>query len=134
MLDPIAEMLTRIRNAQEAGHEDVMVRVSKLKLAIAKILEKEGFVGAVSEEKTDANPSMKIELKYHKISNTQKLPAIRGIKRISHEGQRIYVKNKDIRDVKNNYGIAIISTPRGVMTGFEAKKQGVGGEIICEIW
>lgn len=134
MLDPIAEMLTRIRNAQKAGHRDVVFSASKLKLAIAKILEKEGFVESVTEEKMDSIPQIKVELKYHRISNTQKLPAIREIKRVSHEGQRIYVKTKDIRNVKNNYGIAIISTPKGVMTGFEAKKQGVGGEIICEIW
>jgi len=134
MLDPIAEMLTRIRNAQSAGHKDVEFGASKLKLAIAKILEKEGFVESVSKEKTDAFENIKVELKYHKVSNTQKLPAIKEIKRVSKEGQRIYVKNKDIRTVKNNFGISIISTPKGVMTGFEARKQGLGGEVVCEIW
>jgi small subunit ribosomal protein S8 len=134
MLDPIAEMLTRIRNAQRAGHKDVVFSASKLKLAIAKILEKEGFVATVVTEKTDMIESVRVELKYHRISNTQKLPAIKEIKRVSKEGQRIYVKNKDIRTVKNNFGISIISTPKGIMTGFEARKQGLGGEIVCEVW
>jgi len=134
MLDPIAEMLTRIRNAQRAGHKDVVFTASKLKLAIAKILEKEGFVATVTTEKADKIESVKVELKYHKISNTQKLPAIKEIRRVSKEGQRIYVKNKDIRTVKNNFGIAIISTPKGVMTGFDARKLGLGGEIVCEVW
>ena len=134
MLDPIADMLTRIRNAQKSGHKDVVFTASKLKLAIVKILEKEGFVESVSKEKTDAIESIKVELKYHKVSNTQKLPAIKEIRRVSKEGQRIYVKNKDIRTVKNNFGISIISTPKGVMTGFEARKQGLGGEVVCEVW
>lgn len=133
MLDPIAEMLTRIRNAQMAGHKDVVVSASKLKLAIADILKKEGFVASVSKEKLEVLENIKIELKYHRTSNTQKLPAIKEIKRVSKEGQRIYVKNKEIRSVKNNFGISIISTPKGVMTGFEAKKAGLGGEVICEI-
>lgn len=134
MLDPIAEMLTRIRNAQKAGHKDVVFCASKLKLAIVKILEKEGFVAAVSKEKGEAIESVKVELKYHRVSNTKKLPAIKEIRRVSKEGQRIYVKSKDIRSVKNNFGISIISTPKGVMTGFEAKKQGLGGEVVCEVW
>ncbi|MDP1883923.1 MAG: 30S ribosomal protein S8 [Candidatus Moranbacteria bacterium] len=134
MLDPIAEMLTRIRNAQQAGHQNVVVGASRLKSAIAKILEKEGFVAAVAKEKSDAIENIKIELKYHRISNTKKMPAIKEIKRVSKEGQRIYVKSKDIRAVKNNFGISIISTPKGVMTGFEARKQGLGGEVICEVW
>ena len=134
MLDPIAEMLTRIRNAQMAGHKDVVFAASKLKLAIAEILKKEGFVESVSKEKNNMLESIKVELKYHKVSNTQKLPAIKEIKRVSKEGQRIYVKNKEIRSVKNNFGISIISTPKGVMTGFEARKQGLGGEVVCEVW
>lgn len=134
MLDPIAEMLTRIRNAQEAGHKDVAITASKLKFAIAKILEKEGFIEAVSKEKSDDLENLKIELKYYRISNTQNNPAIKGIKRVSREGQRIYVRNKEIKNVKNNFGIAIISTPKGVMTGAEARKLGLGGEYICEIW
>ena len=134
MLDPIAEMLTRIRNAQRAGHEDVVFPASNLKLAIAKIFEKEGFVESVVKEGSDKLESIKVKLKYYKISNTQKLPAIKGLRRVSKEGQRIYVKNKDIKTVKNNFGVAVLSTPKGIMTGFEARKQGLGGEMICEIW
>lgn len=134
MLDPIAEMLTRIRNAQSAGHRDVVFAASKLKMAISNILAKEGFIESVSKEKNESFENIKIVLKYYKVSNTQKDPAIKGIKKISKEGQRIYVKNKEIGSVKNNFGISIISTPKGVMTGFEARKLGLGGEIICEVW
>jgi small subunit ribosomal protein S8 len=134
MLDPIAEMLTRVRNAQSAGHKEVVFAASKMKLAIANILKKEGFVEAVSKEKNKSFENIKIALKYYKVSNTQKLPAIKGIKRVSKEGQRIYVKSKDIRSVKNNFGISVVSTPKGVMTGFDARKLGLGGEVICEIW
>lgn len=134
MTDTIAEMLTRVRNAQRAGKKEVRIGASKLKLAIAKILEKEGFVEAVSEETADNFKNIKIALKYYKISNTQKNPAIKEINRISKEGQRIYIGNKKIKNVKNRYGIAIISTSKGVMTGEEAKKNGLGGEYICEVW
>lgn len=134
MLDPIAEMLTRVRNAQSAGHKEVVFAASKMKLAIANILKKEGFVEAVSKEKNKSFENIKIALKYYEVSNTQKLPAIKGIKRVSKEGQRIYVKSKDIRSVKNNFGISVVSTPKGVMTGFDARKLGLGGEVICEIW
>lgn len=133
-MDTIAEMLTRIRNAQGAGKKEVLIKASKLKLAIASILEKEGFIESVSEEDVDNLKNIKIGLKYYKISNTQKLPAIKQIKRVSKEGQRIYIQNKDIKNVKNKFGIAIISTSKGVMTGAEARKNGLGGEYICEVW
>ncbi|HCP08401.1 MAG TPA: 30S ribosomal protein S8 [Candidatus Moranbacteria bacterium] len=133
-MDTIAEMLTRIRNAQRAGKKEVLVKASKLKLAIATILEKEGFIESVSEESIDMSKNIKIGLKYYKISNTQKIPAIKEIKRISKGGQRIYVRNKEIKNVRNKFGISIISTSKGVMTGFEARKNGLGGEYICEVW
>ena len=134
MLDPISEMLTRIRNAQTAGLGNVTLGASKLKLALAKILEKEGFVESVTKEKQDDFDMLKIILKYYKVSNTQKVPAIKGIRRISKEGQRIYLKSKEVGRVKNNYGIAIISTSKGVMTDHDAKKTGLGGEYVCEVW
>lgn len=134
MLDPISEMLTRIRNAQTAGLSHVVFGASKLKFALAKILEKEGFVEAVTKEKQDNFDAIRIVLKYYVISNTQKIPAIKGIRRISKEGQRIYVKNKEVKGVKNNYGIAIISTSKGVMTDYDSKKAGLGGEYVCEVW
>lgn len=134
MADTIAEMLTRIRNAQKAGLLEVCFSASKLKLAIAKILEKEGFVESVEREKNEESDQIKVELKYFKISNTKKNPAITEIKKISKQGQRIYVRSKDIKNVKNKYGTAIISTSKGVMTGAEARKNGLGGEYICEVW
>ncbi|MFA6973889.1 MAG: 30S ribosomal protein S8 [Parcubacteria group bacterium] len=133
-MDTIAEMLTRIRNAQRAGKKDVIIGSSKLKVAIADILEKEGFVESVSEEIINNFKNIKISLKYYRVSNTQKLPAIKEIKRVSHEGQRIYVQHDEIKTVKNKFGIAIISTSKGVMTGAEAKKNGLGGEYICQVW
>lgn len=134
MLDPISEMLTRIRNAQMAGHKTVNVSASKIKIALAKILEKEGFVEAVSMEKNNNFDSIKINLKYFPVSNTKKIPAIKGLRRISKEGQRIYVRNKDIRGVKSGYGIAVISTSKGMMTDKESRESKLGGEYICEVW
>lgn len=117
-----------------AGHKEVTINSSKLKLALAKILEKEGFVEFVQNIKDSNIPAIKIGLKYNAISRTQKMPAITGIERVSREGQRIYVKKDEIRRVKNNYGIAVISTSKGVVTGEEAKKMGLGGEYICKVW
>lgn len=135
MLDPISEMLTRIRNAQMAGHSEVVFSSSKLKKAIADVLQKSGFVGKVSDVKDAKFAMIKIELKYNSKEGVRTLvPAIRSIKRISKEGQRIYVSKERIRSVKNGSGIAILSTSKGVVTGEEARKNGVGGELICEVW
>ena len=134
MLDPIAEMLTKIRNAQGAGKSHVNIGASKIKKALAKILQKEGFIESVTEEKVDGFDSVKLGLKYYVISKTKKIPAIKGIRRVSKEGQRIYVKHSDIRKVKNGYGIGIVSTSKGVMTDYESKQSGLGGEYICEVW
>lgn len=134
MLDPISEMLTRIRNAQRAGKPEVVVSASKLKRAIARILASEGFIEAVFEEKDGNFEKLKLALKYYPVSQTSKLPAIRQIRRVSREGQRMYVQSKKIRSVKSNFGIGIVSTSKGLMTNIEAKKMGLGGEYICEIW
>ena len=134
MLDPIADMLTRIRNAQRAGHREVVMPSSKLKLSIARILEKENFIDKVEKESEGIFENIRIGLKYIKVSQTQKDPAIREIKRVSREGQRIYVKKEDIKKVKNGYGIAVVSTSKGVMTGRDAYRQGLGGEYLCEVW
>ncbi len=134
MLDPIADMLTRIRNAQRAGHREVVMPSSKLKLSIAHILEKENFIEKVETESEGIFENIRIGLKYVKVSQTQKDPAIREIKRVSREGQRIYVKKEDIKKVKNGYGIAVVSTSKGVMTGRDAYRQGLGGEYLCEVW
>ena len=129
MTDPIADMLTRIRNAQRANHLNVEMPSSKFKLALAKILKKEGFISDVIQHKKGVMITLEIVLR--KIDDHY---AISEIKRISKPGQRSYVKKDKVQKVLNNYGIAIISTPRGVMTNIEAKKIGVGGEIICEVW
>jgi small subunit ribosomal protein S8 len=134
MLDPIADMLTRIRNAQRVGHKDVQVPFSKLKMSIAKILEKRHFIVAVEKEMQGTFAFLKMTLKYDVVSNVEKNPAIREIKRVSRQGQRIYVKKDGIKRIKNGYGISIISTSKGVMTGDEAHRAGLGGEIICEVW
>ncbi len=132
-MDKIAEMLTKIRNAQMAGHKEVEIKFSKFKFALAEILKKEGFVESVSRNKDEAG-AIKIVLKYFQTSNTEKTPAIRGLKKVSKCGQRIYIKSKDIKTVKNEFGIAIVSTSKGVMTGADSRKLGLGGECICEIW
>jgi small subunit ribosomal protein S8 len=137
MLDPISDMLTRIRNAQKAGHNEAVFPFSNLKLAIAKILEKEGFSESVEMLRRDEENKfdrIKIALKYEKIGNNKQIPTISEVKRISKEGRRVYLKKEDIRKVKNGFGISIISTSKGIMTGKEARKLGLGGEYICEIW
>lgn len=135
MLDPIADMLTRIRNAQAAGHAKVSVRASKLKHTIARILEREGFVARVEKESAEgAHDMLSIWLKYTQVSPTKKVPAIQEITRISKQGCRIYVKSHEVKKVKSGYGIAIVSTSKGVMTGRDAYRQGLGGEYICKVW
>lgn len=134
MLDPIADMLTRIRNAQAAGHPSVAMPASKLKYTIAEILLREGFVGRIEKETAGVHPSLRLWLKYTALSPTKKVPAIREVTRVSKQGCRIYVKKSEIKKVKNGYGIAIVSTSKGVMTGSEAFRRGLGGEYICKLW
>ena len=137
MLDPISDMLTRIRNAQKAGHSEVVLPFSKLKFAIAKVLEKENladFVEMIKSSEDDKINKIKMVLKYEKTGNNKKVPIITEITRISKEGKRIYLKKDDIKKVKNGFGISIVSTSKGVMTGKEARKMGLGGEYICEVW
>lgn len=130
MLDPISDMLTRIRNAQKAGHQEVEIPASKLKVAIAKILEEEKFIEKAKKIKKGNFDFIKIKLKYDEKRN----PAISAIKRKSKEGQRVYIKKENIRKTKNGFGISIVSTSKGVLTGEKAKTEQVGGEVICEVW
>lgn len=134
MLDPIADMLTRIRNAQRAGHTSVSLPYSKMKHVVADILEKENFVGAVKKAEGEKFPELVVALKYNQVNPTKRTPAISEIIRVSKEGCRIYVQNNQIKKVKNGYGIAIISTSQGVMTGGQAFSKGLGGEYICKVW
>lgn len=130
MTDPIADMLTRIRNAQMVLKEKTLVPYSDIKYRIGKILEEQGCVGEVKKLGRKDKKMIRIELKYDK----DKSPAIRGIKRVSKQGQRIYISAKDIRPIQQGYGFSIISTPKGIMAGKEAKKNNVGGEYICKVW
>lgn len=134
--DPIAQMLTSIRNALAVKKEVVVVPFSKIKFEIAKILEREKFIERVEKKKrkikkgkAKPKPVLEIFLKYEK-----EMPAISGIRRISKPGQRIYLPYREIKKVKGGYGISIISTSKGLMTDKEAKRKKIGGEIICEVW
>jgi len=139
MSDPISNMLTSIRNAQAVRHQVVDVPFSNIKYEIAKILQKQNFIEKVEKKGKKTKKNIEITLKYdNKIpaegEARQGRSAISGLKRISKQGQRIYASNQKIRKVKGGYGIAIISTSKGIMTDKEARKNKLGGEILCEIW
>lgn len=130
MTDPIADMLTRIRNGVHAKHDAVTMPASKIKVAIARVLKEEGFILDFHLD-TEANRSvLKIELTY----TGRKDSVLTGIKRVSKPGLRVYVQKREIPRVFGGLGIAILSTPEGVMTGQRARQTGVGGEILCYVW
>ena len=133
--DPIADMLTRIRNAVMVGHLMVALPSSKLKVAIAKILKDEGFITSyeVVDGKTAGQRVLRIRLKYIGERRERK-PVITGLERISRPGRRVYTNKREIPWVLSGMGIAIISTPKGVMTGQRARQLRVGGEILCKVW
>ena len=128
-MDPITDMLNRIRNAQAVLHPQVEMPYSDLKYEIAKLLEKKGLIEKAAKAGKKEKKSIEITLKYE-----DKVPVISGMRRISKQGQRIYLPAKKIRPVKGGFGISIISTSKGLITNKEAKKQKLGGEILCEIW
>ena len=128
MTDPIADMLTRIRNASMIKKREVCVPYSKIKLGIAKVLVDNGYLELVEEGK-DVHPYLSIVLKYH-----HGQPAMQHIKRVSKPGRRVYVKSDEIKEVLNGLGISVLSTPKGLMTQIQARQQKVGGEIICEVY
>ena len=128
--DPIADMLTRIRNALTAKHEDVLVPASTVKKAIAEILLDEGYIKSYGIREDGVAKYIHIDLKY----GPNKQRVITGLKRISKPGLRIYARKDQLPKVLNGLGIAIISTSRGIMTDREARKQGVGGEVLAYIW
>jgi small subunit ribosomal protein S8 len=136
MTDPISDMLTRIRNASAVGKYDVLVPMSKVKYEIAKILKKEGWITDVGviqgggEKKGTQFDQLRLVLKYKKSGR----PHIACLKRVSKPGQRVYVGKDKLPRVLNNLGIAIISTSQGLMTNKEAKRKGLGGEVICEVY
>lgn len=128
--DPIADMLTRIRNAQAVRKPEVLVPFSKIKFEIAKILKHENYIEYFEKVEEAKFPQIKIVLKY--LENN--LPAIQEIRRVSKPGLRVYVNKNRLPKVLNNLGIAIISTSTGLLTNKDAKQKGLGGEILCEIW
>ncbi len=131
MSDPIADMLTRIRNAYSAGHQKVAMPASKMKLAVAKVLKQEGYVGEVFEKKNEnVGSSLELTLRYPDL----KRPLLHEIRRISNPGRRVYVGKQEIKSFKGGLGISIVSTSRGIMTGKKAKALGVGGELLCTVW
>ncbi len=130
MTDPIADFLTRIRNAARAKHNRVEIPASRVKGEIAKILLHQGYVKAVKLVDDEKQGLLRVYLKYDK----ENAPAIEGLKRVSKPGRRVYVKREDIPRVMGGYGIAVLSTSRGILTGTEARKEGVGGEFLCQIW
>jgi len=142
MVDPITDMLNRIRNAQAVFHPTVTLPFSNLKYEIAKILEKEGFIEKIEKKGRKIKKVLEITLKYQSETSSQEKkekrekmePVISGLKRISKPGQRIYTRAKEIKPVRGGYGIVIVSTPKGMMTNKKARKKKLGGEIICEIW
>ena len=127
--DTIADMLTRIRNANSMGYTDVTVPASKLKVELARILKEEGFIKDYKIVSDDAQGTIVLTLKYNK-----KERVITGLKRISKPGLRVYAKNDNIPKVVNGLGIAIISTSKGIMTDKEARKENIGGEVLAYIW
>lgn len=130
MTDPIADMLTRIRNAQMAKKREIFVPASKVKHTIADVLVREGYLESVVETSDGQPAQLKIRLRYD-VGNQ---PAIRSLVRESTPGHRMYRKATEIPTVLNGYGVAILSTPQGVMTSKEAKQRGLGGEVICSVY
>jgi small subunit ribosomal protein S8 len=131
MTDPIADMLTCIRNAAGVRKQKVTVSASNIKRHVAELLQAEGFLASVSESGEGAQKSIDIEIKYLPNGTT---PVLKGLQRISRPGQRVYVGFNNIPRVRSGLGTAILSTSRGVLTDRDARKQKVGGELICTVW
>ena len=130
MTDPIADMITRIRNAGRARHGEVACPSSQLKLAVARVLSQEGFLGESRVEARAGKPTLVVGLRYREDGSS----LIDGIRRVSKPGRRVYVGVAAIPKVRNGLGVAILSTPKGVMTDRAAREASVGGEVLCEVW
>ena len=130
MTDPVADMLTRVRNALMAGHTSVVMPASKLKQEIARVLREEGYIRGFDVQEDKGKRTLRIQLRYA----GKKQPMLMGLKRVSRPGLRVYTKRSDIPRVFGGVGTAILSTPRGVMTGDQARRLGVGGEVLCHVW
>jgi small subunit ribosomal protein S8 len=130
MTDPIADMLTRIRNAGTARHAQTTCPSSQQKLAIATVLQRAGFLDSVNVEDRDGHASLVFGIRYDEAGR----PLIDGIKRVSKPGRRVYVGKDDLPRVRNGLGVAVISTSRGILSDREAREQNLGGELLCEVW
>ena len=131
--DPVGDMLTRIRNALMIGRTEVDVPVSKIKIEIARILQTEGYIeGYTIGEETPA-PMIHITLKYYGARRDRR-PVITHLERVSKPGRRVYSPRQELPRVMSGMGIAIVTTPKGVMTAQQARREGVGGEVLCEVW
>ncbi len=133
MTDPIADLLTRIRNAHLAKHDRLDVPASKLKLEVCRLLKEQGFIRdwkALEKKEGDVVPSVRIFLRY----SAEGTPAISRIERVSRPGRRIYRGAKEVQPVRNGLGVAILSTSQGLLSDAQARERGVGGELLCEVW
>jgi len=128
-IDPIADMINMMKNAGNAGRDTVVVSYSKMKESIAEVLKSEGFVKSYEKKSVKGRPSLELTLILE-----NRIPKIKGVKRVSKPSKRMYVKSTEIRAVKQGYGALVVSTPAGVLSGREAKKQKVGGEALFQIW
>lgn len=128
--DPIADMLTRIRNAVAVGHAHVDVPASKFKKSLAQLLVREGYLKDVAEVDVGGHPHLRIGLKY----GPKRAPIIHSLERVSKPGRRAYAKSKHVPVVRGGLGVAVVSTSQGLMADREARRAGVGGEIVCEVW
>lgn len=128
-MDPVADMLTIIRNALQIKRRDVSFPKSRVKADIVKILKKEGYIKSYEFDEGDGKGNIKLELKYYKDK-----PVIEGLKRISKPGRRVYVKKDEIPYILNGLGTCIVSTSKGVLPGYKARSMGIGGELICSVW
>jgi small subunit ribosomal protein S8 len=130
MSDPIADMLTRIRNGLQAGKKTVDVPLAKAKTAICQVMQEQGYIEKYDVVEEPAPGIIRITLKY--LGDRQ--PVLQGIERVSKPSLRVYVRHNEIKQVRSGLGISIISTPKGVMTGKQARQEKVGGEVLCEVW
>ena len=130
LTDPVADFLTRIRNSIRARHQKLDVPASKLKAEMARILKEEGYIANVKPTEEDGQKVLRVYLKYGPNNEA----VIRDLKRVSRPGCRVYLRRDEIRRVQGGLGISIMTTPKGVMTGRQARREGVGGEILCEVW
>jgi small subunit ribosomal protein S8 len=131
LTDPLADMLTRIRNAGQAGHHATRCPASKLKHAVARVLQQEGYLDEVAlEEQEEGRPVLRLVLRYGPDGRT----VIDGLRRVSRPSRRVYVGAAEIPRVRNGLGVAVLSTPRGVLSDRAAREQSVGGELVCEVW